>query len=231
VTFSADQTDELWSRWRRGEPSRLIPRSLGCHATKVRRLLAASAACDRRPDGVGNDTCRGRSESRCRGRSLPRGPHGRSRLGWAGLGWAGLGWAGLGRSASTVSREIARNGGREAYRAQTADLAAGPSTEDDPARRRSVLRGLVQAKLGDDWSPQRITVWLRRTHPGDTSRRLSHETIYRTIFHAARPELGARPWQRLRSGRSVRHPRAARRKGHGRGRLRTWCPSGTGPPR
>jgi len=40
--FSADQTDELWSRWRRGEPSRLIARSLGCHATKVRRLLAAS---------------------------------------------------------------------------------------------------------------------------------------------------------------------------------------------
>ncbi len=80
--------------------------------------------------------------------------------------------AGLGRSASTVSREIARNGGREAYRAQTADLAAGPSTEDDPARRRSVLRGLVQAKLGDDWSLQRIAVWLRRTHPGSESPRV-----------------------------------------------------------
>lgn len=218
MTFSADQTDELWSRWRRGEPSRLIPRSLGCHATKVRRLLAASGGV-RPPARRRRERHLSGSEREQMSREIT--------AAWTARTIA----AGLGRSASTVSREIARNGGREAYRAQTADLAAGPSTEDDPARRRSVLRGLVQAKLGDDWSPQRITVWLRRTHPGDTSRRLSHETIYRTIFHAARPELGARPWQRLRSGRSVRHPRVARRKGHGRGRLGTWCPSGTGPPR
>jgi len=40
VTFSAEQVEELWDRWRRGEPSRLIARSLGCHATKVRRAVA-----------------------------------------------------------------------------------------------------------------------------------------------------------------------------------------------
>ena len=34
MTFSAEQVEELWDRWRRGEPSRLIARSLGCHATK-----------------------------------------------------------------------------------------------------------------------------------------------------------------------------------------------------
>ncbi|HVD19568.1 MAG TPA: hypothetical protein VNC63_12880 [Propionibacteriaceae bacterium] len=42
MTFSAEQVEELWDRWRRGEPSRLIARSLGWHATKVRRALAPS---------------------------------------------------------------------------------------------------------------------------------------------------------------------------------------------
>lgn len=83
MTFSADQTDELWSRWRRGEPSRLIPRSLGCHATKVRRLLAASGGVRPPARRRRERHLSGSGESRCRGRSLPRGPHGRSRLGWA----------------------------------------------------------------------------------------------------------------------------------------------------
>jgi hypothetical protein len=112
--FSADQTDELWSRRRRGEPSRLIARSLGCHATKVRRLLAASGGV--RPPA------RRRRERHLSGSELEEMSRGITPawtartiapgLAWPGLAWAGLGWPGLGRSASTVSREIARNGGR-----------------------------------------------------------------------------------------------------------------------
>ena len=56
MTFSAEQVEELWDRWRRGEPSRLIARSLGCHATKVRRAVAPPVGCDRQPGVVRNGT-------------------------------------------------------------------------------------------------------------------------------------------------------------------------------
>ncbi|WP_331712566.1 IS30 family transposase [Auraticoccus monumenti] len=129
----------------------------------------------------------------------------------------------LSRSTSTVSREIARNGGRDAYRAQAADVAAWRRARRPKATRLGAdpeLCELVRSKLSEDWSPQQITAWLRRTHPDDSGKRVSHETIYRTVFHAERRELGSKPWQHLRSGRSVRHPRGALRTGHGRGRLK-----------
>jgi hypothetical protein len=76
------------------------------------------------------------------------------------------------RPSSTVSREIGRNGGRDAYRALAADAAAF-----DRARRPKVsklaanaeLAGVVAAKLDDDWSPQQIAQWLRREHPNEVA--------------------------------------------------------------
>jgi IS30 family transposase len=178
VTFSAEQVEELWDRWRRGEPSRLIARSLGCHATKVRRVLAASGGV--RPPG------RRRRERHLTG--LERGEISRGiAAGWTARTIA----AQLGRSASTVSREIARNGGRAAYRAQTAEAAAWQRTRRPKTTRLAAdpaLRALVHAKLTEDWSPQQISIWLRRQHPDDPTCRVSHETIYRTVYHAARPE-------------------------------------------
>jgi IS30 family transposase len=129
----------------------------------------------------------------------------------------------LGRSASTVSREITRNGGRDEYRAQTADQAAWRRARRPKQTRFGadpVLCGEVLSKLSVDWSPQQIAVWLRHEHPADPSRWVSHETIYRTVFHAAHTELGARPAKHLRSGRSIRHPKIARPRSQGQGRLR-----------
>lgn len=210
MTFSEDELDELWTGWGRGDPSRLIARSLGCAAIKVRRVLAASGGV--RP-----------AVRRRRDQHLSSGEREEISRGIASGSTARAIAAELGRSASTVSREIARNGGRRAYRAQSADLAAWERARRPKASRLAadpVLCGLVQAKLAQDWSPEQIAAWLRREHPDDLSRRVSHETIYRTVFHAARPELGSRPWQHLRSGRSVRRPRIARRTGQGRGRLK-----------
>nr|WP_237293251.1 hypothetical protein [Streptomyces katrae] len=71
----------------------------------------------------------------------------------------------MGRSSSTVSREIARNGGRDRYRAATADAAAyerGRRPKQAKLAQRPSLRALVEAKLALCWSPEQIAGWLGR---------------------------------------------------------------------
>ena len=100
----------------------------------------------------------------------------------------------LGRSASTGSREIARNGGRGSYRAAGADARAWERAKrprPSKLERSEELRELVQLKLNADWSPQQIAAWLKGTFPDDTNRQLSHEVIYRTLYTSTRLELPA----------------------------------------
>jgi IS30 family transposase len=76
--------------------------------------------------------------------------------------------AGLGRSPSTVCREIARNGGQRRYRAAGADERAWRTGRRPKVARLAsdaVLRGLVEDRLGLQWSPQQIAGWLRATYP------------------------------------------------------------------
>ena len=95
----------------------------------------------------------------------------------------------MGRPASTISREIARNGGREAYRAQKADAAAW-ARACRPKHCKLQLHprlGLkVACKLKRNWSPQQISRWLRKKHPRDSQMNVSSETIYQTLFVQAR---------------------------------------------
>ncbi|MCX5104304.1 helix-turn-helix domain-containing protein [Streptomyces sp. NBC_00264] len=73
---------------------------------------------------------------------------------------------------STVSREIARNGGRDRYRAASADAAAcerGRRPKQAKLAQRPALRALVEAKLALCWSPEQIAGWLRRLFPEDAS--------------------------------------------------------------
>jgi transposase, IS30 family len=98
----------------------------------------------------------------------------------------------LGRSASTVSREIRRNGGHRAYRASVADTHAwvrARRVQPCLLRRRPRLRRWVARKLRRDWSPRQIAVGLRRRFPHDEGMRVSHETIYRSLFVQARGVL------------------------------------------
>jgi IS30 family transposase len=84
---------------------------------------------------------------------------------------------------------VQRNGGRERYRAQSADHASW-----DRARRpkrsklplNGGLRAIVQEKLERKWSPQQISQWLRRTYPDDLGMWVSHETIYLSLRALAR---------------------------------------------
>ena len=91
----------------------------------------------------------------------------------------------LERAASTVSREVKRHGGRSVYRASQAD----DRTWDSALRPKecllalhSKLREMVASKLILDWSPEQISGWLKSEYPGDESKRVSHETIYRSLF-------------------------------------------------
>lgn len=81
---------------------------------------------------------------------------------------------------------------------------------------------MVRAKLELGWSPGQISNWLKHRH-GDPALLISHETIYRSVYLAARTELGPRPSRHLRSQRSVRQVRKAKRA-HRRGILRNMTP-------
>jgi IS30 family transposase len=44
-------------------------------------------------------------------------------------------------------------------------------------------------KLKASWSPEQIAGWLKRTYPHDEYHRVSHETIYRSLFIQTRGAL------------------------------------------
>jgi len=128
----------------------------------------------------------------------------------------------LGRAVSTVSREIRRNGGGDAYRATEAEERAWGRARRPRRCRLSCspkLQQLVEDRLGLDWSPEQIAGWLRRTNPQDESRYVSHETIYRNLFIQPCGGLDKGLTRHLCSRRSIRRSRQATRKGHGKGQI------------
>ncbi len=124
----------------------------------------------------------------------------------------------LGRSPSTVTREVAANGGRDHYsvygaqrrapcqarRPKRAKLCAGPLLKE-------VSKGLERL-----WSPQEISHRLRLDHPDDPEMRVSHETIYQSLYVQGRGELRRELARCLRSGRTRRQPQGTTER---RGRI------------
>ncbi len=91
----------------------------------------------------------------------------------------------LGRSPSTVSREVAGNGGARRYRAVVADRAALKRARRPKSAKLAVqseLCALVESKLELRWSPQQISGWLSETFPDRPEMQVSHETIYLSLF-------------------------------------------------
>jgi IS30 family transposase len=129
----------------------------------------------------------------------------------------------LGHSPSTVSREISRNGGYDRYRAAQADEQAWARSRR-PKRCRLAdsprLRQAVARKLRINWSPEQISGWLKRAHPEDGSCRVSHETIYRSLFVQARGVLKKELLGHLRSKRTIRRSKQAGLNGDGRGQIK-----------
>lgn len=116
----------------------------------------------------------------------------------------------LDRRPSTISREIERNGGPRRYRAADADLAACKRALRPKVcwlASNNRLRELVAEKLSEDWSPEQIAGWLKRTHASDRAMQVSHETIYRSLFMQTRGLFKKELRKHLRTGRKFRHSR------------------------
>jgi transposase, IS30 family len=88
---------------------------------------------------------------------------------------------------------------------------------------------VVEAKLAVRWSPQQIASWLPLAYPQDPVLRVSHETIYLSLFVQSRGALRHELQRCLRTGRAMRYPRA-KRLPQGRGQLRDPLPSSQRPP-
>ena len=115
----------------------------------------------------------------------------------------------LGRAPSTVCREVAGHGGRRGYRACDADRAALKAMAR-PKRFKlgecERLRRVVEAKLESRWSPEQISGWLVGEFPDDLEMRVSHETIYLSLFVQAKGSLRKELTQYLRTRRGARRP-------------------------
>ena len=126
----------------------------------------------------------------------------------------------LGRAASTVSREVAACGGRGPYRAVAAEQGAlerARRPKVEKLARNPALRAEVERLLAKRWSPQQIAARLARDHPYDEEMRVSHETIYRSLFVQGKGALRAELRSCLRTGGAQRRPR---RGLHLQGRLK-----------
>jgi hypothetical protein len=164
--LSAEQ-DEVWAGWRRGESLRLIARRLGKRAPSVRAFVLQTGGVQQQPPRR-NVRCLSMAEREEISRGVAAGEPCRQLA------------ARLGRAPSTVSRELARNGGRHHYRAQAADTAVFGRAQRPKAAKLAVeprLRVVVEAKLALRWSPEQIAGWLPLAYPQDPVMRVSHETI------------------------------------------------------
>src|SRR5258707_5851356 len=128
----------------------------------------------------------------------------------------------LERAVSTVSREVARHGGRARYRASDADQQAWESALRPKRCLLAIhvkLQEIVAGKLILNWSPEQISGWLKIQYPEDESMRVSHETIYRSLFIQARGVLKKELIQHLRFKRRIRRSRHSRDSGHRSGQI------------
>lgn len=121
----------------------------------------------------------------------------------------------LSRAPSTVSREVAANGGPDHYRPVAAHEAATVAARRpkptklaaNPALCRRVIADLEQL-----WSPQQIAARLAAEFGDDASMRISHETIYKTLYLQGRGELRRELARCLRTGRAARKAQGRRDK-------------------
>jgi len=199
----------MWDRWQKGESLHTIGRLFERSHTSVRRILAVTGGIRPPP----------RRRSRLALTLAEREEISRGIV--AGYSIRSMASA-LGRSPSTISRELRRNGGRQQYRANQAEKAAWDRAHR-PKRCKLVanraLARIVARKLELHWSPDQIAGWLKRTYPDDENYRVSHETIYRSLFIQARGALKKELLRHLRSQRTMRRSRHKSLKGEGLGQI------------
>jgi len=207
--LSATEKTDIWRRWKAGQSLHSIGRAYGKWHNSIQSVL--------RPRGGIPPAVRRRSRialTLAEREDISRGIAAGSTIRELARG--------LERAASTVSREVARHGGRSAYRAHDADRQAWISALRPKRCLLAVNRKLcdiVAGKLILDWSPEQIAGWLKVHHPNNESMHVSHETIYRSLFIQARGVLKKELMDHLRSKRRMRRSRHASEHGHSRGQI------------
>lgn len=199
----------VWDRWEEGLCLTEISRALQIRAPQVRAIVGSCGGIRppqrRRSDRVlsaveREEISRGLAAG-CSLREIARHLH---------------------RAPSSISREIRRHAGRHGYRAVIADERAWQRA-CRPKRcllaRNEALRQLVTHKLLIDWSPQQISGWLQVAYPDDETMRVSHETIYRSLFVQARGVLKQELTAHLRHRRHLRRSRKASNRPSSRGQI------------
>jgi IS30 family transposase len=209
IELSAEERRELWNRWKQGETVVSIAKCLQRSPDCLRRVVVACGGIAPR-ERTRSERSLSLSEREQVSRGLAAG-HSFRRIA-----------ADLGRSPSTISREVARHGDRDRYRAVDADDHAWELARRPKRCRLALqpkLRRIVARKLAQRWSPQQIAGWLKLKYPGDEAMHVSHEAIYRTLFIQARGALKKELTTHLRSRRPRRKAKAATQCGLGRGQI------------
>lgn len=217
-TMSEQQVEQVWLGFRAGDSLSRIGRREGVPKQVVGRYLQSHG-------GVRPVPAR-RSPRQLSLRIREEISRGLAR----GESFRGIG-ARVGHAHTTISREVARNEGRAAYRAATADAAAYERAHRPKVSKLAAaprLRTAVEAGLELEWSPQQISHRLELDHPDDPEMRVSHETIYLAIFQPRRRAVKAKLHRQLRTARLMRHPKLAAVPS-GRGRIRDMVPIGDRP--
>ena len=209
VKLSEQQRNDMWSRWKAGQSLHEVGRAFGKAHGVIHFMLAQRG-------GIA-PVVRHRSL-----RTLTLAEREDISRGIASGGTIREIAKDLKRAVSTVSREVARHGGRPLYRATDADQQAWDSALRPKRCLLALhvkLQEIVAGKLILDWSPEQISGWLKIQYPKDESMRVSHETIYRSLFIQARGVLKKELIQHLRFKRRIRRSRHARDSGHRSGQI------------
>jgi IS30 family transposase len=212
--FTAAQKIELWDRWQKGEGLKSIGRVFGKSSSSIYSHISP----------FGGIRPRERRRSRLSLTLAEREEISRGIVAASSIRSIA---SSLGRAASTVSREINRNGGCSRYRAAAADKRAwSEALRPKPCKLalHPCLRLAVERKLRHNWAPQQIAGWLKRHYPDNEAYHVSHETIYRSLFVQARGVLKKELMKHLRTGRPIRRSRHATAKADRRGQIPDMVP-------
>jgi IS30 family transposase len=207
--YTAAESAEIWERWQKGEGLKSIGRVFGKSSGSIFSHISPTGGIRPSP----------RRRSRLALTLAEREEISRGLVSERSLRVIACG---MGRAASTVSREIARNGGRGCYRAAASDRQAWRRALRPKACKLAThpqLRGVVARLLQRNCSPQQIAGRLRLNHPEDEAFWVSHETIYRSLFVQARGVLKKALIEHLRTHHPIRRSRHATAKADLRGRI------------
>jgi len=209
IGFTAAQQTELWDRWQKGEGLKSIGRAFSKGSSSIYSHISPYGGIRPRP----------RRRSRL---SLTLSEREEISGGIVAARSIRSIASSLRRAASTVSREINRNGGYRQYRAAAADKRAwSEALRPKPCKLalHPCLRLAVERKLRHNWAPEQIAGWLKRRYRDNEAYHVSHETIYRSLFVQARGVLKKELMKHLRTGRPIRRSRHATAKADRRGQI------------